>query len=595
MRNGVARLNPDGTLDAGFDPGGGATNAVWALAIQPDGLVLVGGSFTNFNGYPLSHIARLNLNGQVDSSFNIGAGTDDTVNGIVVQPDTRILLVGLFSHANGVSRSRITRLLPDGTVDPAINFGLGADNYIDAIALQPDGMMMVIGGGFTSYDGQSRPHLARVYGGSLAGSGLFRFTSANYQADEESGNAVLTVRRTGGTAGDMTVGFATVGLTAVPGVNFSNVQTTLDFPVGETFQTVLVPLIHDFQVTPDLVVSNYLSDPSSPAGIGGQYWALLTILNDDSTVSFSKDSDSVYQNGQFVADVVRQGSTRTSASVDFFTTTNGTAVADVDYAPTNITVAFQPGETDVKVPLTILNNRLAASDTTVVMQLLNPTNTLLTIPNQETLTILTTNNSAGRLMFSQPSYVVDKNAGFLVANVLLVNGHSGNIISVDFATTNNGTATASVDYVATNGSLSFQPGDTSKSFPVQILETNVPTGNLTFGLVLTNATGGATLAGPTTVPVTIVDDNVAVGFSFRRDLCCSETAGTVVSVGLPAERHQPDHDGPVFHHEPDRQCRHQLCRHHQRHAHLQPGRDHQELQGAGLARSPGSPATSSSR
>ncbi len=164
-RNGIARLNPDGTLDTGFDPGTGATNAVRALAIQLDGRVLVGGSFTNFNGHALNHIARLNLNGQVDTSFNVGAGADDTVNAIVVQPDTRIVLVGSFNHANGVSRSRITRLLPDGTVDPTINFGLGANGYIGTVALQPDGRM-VIGGGFTSYDGDvaapSCPHSRRV-------------------------------------------------------------------------------------------------------------------------------------------------------------------------------------------------------------------------------------------------------------------------------------------------------------------------------------------------------------------------------------------------------------------------------------------------
>ena len=264
-RRGVARLNPDGTLDLGFDPVDGANDAVRALAIQLDGRVLVGGSFTNFNGYALNHIARLNINGQVDTSFNVGAGTDDTVDAIVVQPDTRILLAGLFTLANGVTRSHITRLLPDGTVDPAINFGLGANNYIDTLALQPDGSLMVIGGGFTAYDGQPRPHLARVYGGSLTGSGSFQFTSANYGADENSTNAVLTIRRTGGTAGSMSVDFATVGLTAVPNVNFLSVQTNLVFPVGETFETVLVPVMQDFVITPDLVVSNYISNPSPPA------------------------------------------------------------------------------------------------------------------------------------------------------------------------------------------------------------------------------------------------------------------------------------------------------------------------------------------
>ena len=530
-RPGVARLNSDGTLDTAFDPGAGATNAVRALAIQFDGRVLVGGSFTNFNGYALNHIARLNINGQVDTSFNVGAGTDDTVDAIVVQPDTRILLVGLFSHANGVSRNRITRLLPDGTVDPAINFGQGADSYIDTIALQPDGMMMVIGGGFTSYDGQSRPHLARVYGGSLAGSGLFQFTSANFQVDETSSNAVLTVCRTGGTAGSMTVVFTTVGLTAVPDVNFLNVQTNLVFPVGETFQSALVPVFHDFVITPDLVVSNYLSNPSPPSGLGDQFWALLTIFNDDSTVNFSSDSYAVYQNipGSpngflFYADIVRQGSTRSNAYVTFFTTTNGTALPGLDYlAVTNELIIFPPGSTNVQVPITILNNRFASNDTTVVMQLSNAANALLTEPSRATLTILTTNQAPGQLMFAQPSYVVSEGAGSLTATVLRVNGHHGTI-TVDFATTN-GTALAGLMFVATNGSLTFQDGETSKSFPVQIIETHQATGNQTFSLLLSNAVG-ATLIAPTNVPVTIIDDNVGLSF-VNPNPVIPETSGNV--------------------------------------------------------------------
>ena len=526
VRNGVARLNSDGTLDTGFDPGAGTTNTVRALAIQLDGRVLVGGSFTNFNGYAFSHIARLNIGGQVDRSFNVGVGADDAVDAIVLQPDMRIVLVGLFRHANSVSRNRITRLLPDGTVDPSINFGLGADAYIDTVALQPDGMM-VIGGGFTSYDGQSSSHLARVYGGAITGSGLFQFTTGNFQADENSTNAVLTVRRRGGTAGDMTVDFSTVGLTAIPGVNYSNVQTTFHFPQGETLQTVLVPVLDDYQITPDLVVSNYLSNPSPPSGLGAQFFAYLTILNDDSTVSFSSDAYSVRQDvasGAFFVDLVRQGSTRGGGTVGFFTTTNGTAVAGLDYTTVSNTITFQPGDTDVKVKIPILNNRQASNDVTVVMQLTNTFNLLLTVPSQATLLIQSTNNSPGQLMFSQTNYVVGEGDGFLYAAVIRTNGHAG-VVSVNFSTLS-GSAVPGLRYVTTNASLTFNPEDTSKIVPVQILQQNQFLGNQSFSLLLSNASGGATLVGPTNVPVMIIDDNVGLNFS-SPFYVVPETAGTV--------------------------------------------------------------------
>ena len=526
VRNGIARLNPDGTLDQGFDPGSGTTNAVRALAIQLDGRVLVGGSFTNFNGYALNHVARLNINGQVDASFNAGAGADDTVNAIVVQPDTRILLVGLFSHANGVSRNRITRLLPDGTVDPAINFGLGANAYINTIALQPDGMM-VIGGGFTTYDGQVRSHLARIYGGSLAGSGVFQFTAANFEADENSTNAVISVRRRGGTAGNMTVDFSTVGLTAVPGINFSNVNTTLYFPVGETLQSVVVPVMDDFQITPDLLVSNYLSNPLPPTGLGAQYFSLLTIVNDDSSVNFVTDMYSVQQNvpgGMMFIEVMRQGSTRGSASVDLFTTTNGTAVAGMDYTTVSNTLTFQPGDTSVKLRIPILNNPLATMDTTVTMQLSNTFNTLLGVPNQATLTILSSNSAPGQLRFSQTNYVVGEGDGFLYATIVRTNGHTG-VVSVNFSTLP-GSAIAGLDYVAANGSLTFNNGEISKAIPVQILQQSRFNGNPSFSLVLSNATGGATLIGPTNVPATIMDNHVGLWFS-SPFYVVPETAGTI--------------------------------------------------------------------
>jgi uncharacterized delta-60 repeat protein len=148
-RVGVARLNQDGTLDPTFDPGLGADDAVRALALQLDGRILAGGSFETFDGLAFNHIARLNTDGSLDQNFNVGIGTDDTVNSIAVQRDNRIVLVGQFTKASGVSRSRITRLLPDGTVDPAINFGFGADNSVYSVVIQPQDGMLVIGGGFT--------------------------------------------------------------------------------------------------------------------------------------------------------------------------------------------------------------------------------------------------------------------------------------------------------------------------------------------------------------------------------------------------------------------------------------------------------------
>src|SRR6185369_10951214 len=217
-RNRIARLNADGSLDTSFDPGTGASDVVRALAIQLDNRIVLGGAFTNFNGQPLNRIARVNSDGSLDGSFAVGEGANDTVSAIVLQPDNRIVLAGQFSLASGVTRGRITRLLADGTVDPSINFGTGANSFINTLALQGDGMF-VLGGGFTEYDGVPRQRIARIYGGSLSGQGGFEFGAADFQVDEMATNALITVRRRGGTSGNVSVNFATTNESALAGIN----------------------------------------------------------------------------------------------------------------------------------------------------------------------------------------------------------------------------------------------------------------------------------------------------------------------------------------------------------------------------------------
>lgn len=160
----IARLNEDGTLDTSFDPGAGATGgtpaSVRAIALQPDGKILIGGLFTTYNGVARNRIARLNADGTLDTSFDPGTGTSATashyINSIVLQPDGKILIGGLFTEYNGTARSRIARLNEDGTLDTSFDPGTGttgtATHYVYSVALQADGKIL-IGGSFTGYNG----------------------------------------------------------------------------------------------------------------------------------------------------------------------------------------------------------------------------------------------------------------------------------------------------------------------------------------------------------------------------------------------------------------------------------------------------------
>ncbi len=170
-RNDIARLNSDGSLDTSFNPGSGVHGSISSIALQPDGKILIGGEFTQYNGTTRNNIARLNPDGSLDTSFNPGGGANGEVYSIALQPDGKILIGGWFFEYNGTSRNNIARLNPDGSLDTSFNPGSGTNISINSIALQPDGKIL-IGGGFTQYNGTPRNGIARLNssGGSSSGS-----------------------------------------------------------------------------------------------------------------------------------------------------------------------------------------------------------------------------------------------------------------------------------------------------------------------------------------------------------------------------------------------------------------------------------------
>jgi uncharacterized delta-60 repeat protein len=160
-RNHIARLNPDGSLDTTFDPGTGANSWVYALAVQSDGKILVGGEFTSINGVSRNYIARLNSDGSVDTGFNGGTGANSYIYALAVQPDGKVLAGGSFTAMNGVVRSSIARLNSDGSLDTSFTAAVAASSYVWSMALQSDGKVLV-GGSFTTVGGVSRNRIARL-------------------------------------------------------------------------------------------------------------------------------------------------------------------------------------------------------------------------------------------------------------------------------------------------------------------------------------------------------------------------------------------------------------------------------------------------
>jgi uncharacterized delta-60 repeat protein len=154
-RNYIGRVNGDGTLDPAFNPG--ASDMVYALAVQPDGKIVVGGLFTSLAGQPRNRLARLNPDGTLDASFNPGA--NNYILCLALQPDGGILVAGDFTTLGGKPCSNLGRLNSDGSLDDSFN--PAPNQEVSALALQPDGKV-VVGGYFTTLGGQARQCIGRL-------------------------------------------------------------------------------------------------------------------------------------------------------------------------------------------------------------------------------------------------------------------------------------------------------------------------------------------------------------------------------------------------------------------------------------------------
>ena len=160
-RNRIARFNFNGSLDTSFNPGSGADAEITAAVLQPDGRIVVGGRFTSFNGFTHNRVCRLNADGSVDQSFGLGAGINNSVFALALQSDGRILVGGQFTQVDLTLRFNLARLNTNGSVDLSFDPGNGPNGDVNAIVIQPNGAI-IIGGTFIGYDGFSRGGIARV-------------------------------------------------------------------------------------------------------------------------------------------------------------------------------------------------------------------------------------------------------------------------------------------------------------------------------------------------------------------------------------------------------------------------------------------------
>ncbi len=163
----LVRLAANGALDAAYNPSvtGGEFAGVTGIALQPDGSSVIGGAFTEVNGEPRAGIARLKADGALDTAFDPGAGLADEyeyLNTVKLQADGKVLIGGAFTIFADTWCGGIARLTPTGALDPDFDPGDGADGEVVAIAVQPADGKILIGGWFATVNGAAHNGIARL-------------------------------------------------------------------------------------------------------------------------------------------------------------------------------------------------------------------------------------------------------------------------------------------------------------------------------------------------------------------------------------------------------------------------------------------------
>lgn len=502
-RNRIARLHLNGTLDLSFDPNNSTSSSgsIYGLAVQPDGKILVAGGFFGTGDH--SHLMRLLPGGGKDPAFT-PASINNELRAVVLQPDGRILIAGRFTSVGGQMRGRVARLNADGSLDPTFDPGSGANDHIRAMALQSDGSVLV-GGQFTSVNGQPRGYLARMSStGTLDSaftptiSGEVRTIALHHDGRIVIGGEFSTVNTQTRThvAQVLTDGSLDPNFAAVT-LNNTTVRTVVTQADG------MVWLGGDFTALngaaayriarltgtgqPDTVFNPGFSGPANEVFaialqsdgkpvIGGQFTTVsgaarqrvARLFKDTSVQSFdfvTSQFQAGESDGTAFVFINRKGATNVTSAVDF-TTDDDTALAGSDYLPVLSRVEFQPGEVTKSVAITILNDPVIGPNTQLKLTLSNPSPGSYLGPIFQS--VLQIEERTALLEFTQSLALLPENQTNYLQFFLRRSGWLNTSVTVGCAGFS-GTAMAGADFVRVTNYVTFRAGEWEKIVAVPVI------------------------------------------------------------------------------------------------------------------------------
>lgn len=163
----LVRLNSDGSLDTGFDTGGGFDNDVLTIAVAVDGSgdVYAGGDFSQYKGGSASRLVRLHSDGSREGSFAGGNSPDGDVLAALPATDGSgaVFIGGRFRYLGASYSPGVARVAADGSLDSSFDVGNGFDFKVSALAHAADGSGdLYTGGSFADFDGTAVANLVRL-------------------------------------------------------------------------------------------------------------------------------------------------------------------------------------------------------------------------------------------------------------------------------------------------------------------------------------------------------------------------------------------------------------------------------------------------
>ncbi|MDX1950577.1 MAG: Calx-beta domain-containing protein [Verrucomicrobiota bacterium] len=365
-------------------------------------------------------------------------------------------------------------------------------------------------------------NVASIVAGFADEAVFVEFDSASTVVDEDDGTVTLTVIRTGDTSTNSTVQYATQGGTASAGTDYTTTSGTITFAVGETNKTFNVSIINNSVVETNETFSVVLSNPVR-AVLGVASTKVLTIQDEDVGVRFSASTASVDEDAtNVVLTVNRTGKTNTSFTVDF-KMTDLTAVSGSDYTGTNDSLSFSSGDTSKTITIPITNDSAIESNETFRVALTNASGATIIASSNVVVTIAEDDVSVA---FSTNAVAVIENASSITVSVTR-SGGTNSTVSVDFATEDD--TAGSGDYTSTNATLTFTPGQTTKTITVPLSNDSSIEGNEAFSIGLTNVTGGV-LGTHSNLVVTIRDNDSEFEFSTNAVTLNESTASVTLTV-----------------------------------------------------------------